>query len=111
LDPPIFSKLARVKMAANRKFSQTSPDRANELFAKLLQTSDGAVKTRERLFSELKDELLLLANLQEQYLFPVLRKHDMDDLLQDAMNDNSETSALLDELDRMPKNSGEFLKK
>lgn len=98
-------------MAANRKFSQTSPDRANELFAKLLQTSDGAVKTRERLFSELKDELQLLANLQEQYLFPVLRKHDMGDLLQDAMNDNSETSALLDELDRMPKNSGEFLKK
>jgi len=99
-------------MTTNRKFTQTSPDKANELFAKLLETSDGAVKTRERLFSELKDELQLLASLQEQYLFPVLRKHkEMNDLVKEAMNDNKETSALLDELDRMPKSSGEFLKK
>lgn len=51
-------------MPANRRFSQTPPDKANELFEKLLATSDNAVKTRERLLADLKEELELLANLQ-----------------------------------------------
>jgi hypothetical protein len=38
----------------NGRFSQTPPDRANELFEKLLATFDQAVKTRERLFADLK---------------------------------------------------------
>jgi phasin family protein len=94
-----------------RTFSQTPPDKANELFEKLLATSDNAAKTRERLLSDLKEELDLLANLQEQYLFPVLNKHGMRDLAQEAIQDNQETSALLAELDGMPKNNGEFLSK
>ena len=94
-----------------RTFSQTPPDKANELFEKLLATSDNAAKTRERLLSDLKEELDLLANLQEQHLFPVLNKHGMQDLVQEAIQDNQETSALLAELDRTPKNNGEFLKK
>ena len=40
-----------------RTFSQTPPDKANELFEKLLATSDNAAKTRERLLSDLKEEL------------------------------------------------------
>lgn len=96
-------------MPTNRRFSQTPPDKANELFEKLLATSDSAVKTRERLFSDLKQELELLASLQEQHLFPVLRRHGMQDLVQMAVNDNQETSALLEALERMPKNSSEFL--
>jgi hypothetical protein len=94
-----------------RTFSQTPPDKANELFEKLLATSDNAAKTRERLFSDLKEELDLLANLQEQYLFPVLNKHGMQDLVQEAIQDNQETSALLGELESGPKNNGEFLSK
>jgi len=94
-----------------RTFSQTPPDKANELFEKLLATSDNATKTRERLLSDLTEELDLLANLQEQHLFPVLNKHGMQDLVQEAIQDNQETSALLAELDGTPKNNGEFLKK
>jgi hypothetical protein len=93
----------------NGQFSQTPPDKANELFEKLLATSDNAVKTRERLLADLKEELELLATLQEAHLFPVLRRHGMHDLLQDAINDNQETAALLGELERMPKNSAEFI--
>ena len=94
-----------------RTFSQTPPDKANELFEKLLATSDNAAKTRERLLSDLKEELDLLANLQEQYLFPVLIKNGMQDLVREAIQDNQETSALLAELDGMPKNNGVFLSK
>lgn len=96
-------------MPTTRRFSQTPPDKANELFDKLLATSDTAVKTRERLFTELKEELELLATLQEQHLFPVLERHGMNDLVQMAVKDNQETSALLAELESMPKNSGDFL--
>ena len=50
-------------MTTNGTYSQTPLDKANELFEKLLATSDNAVKTRERLLSDLKDELELLAVL------------------------------------------------
>src|SRR3712207_578795 len=99
-------------MTTTKKFSQTSPDKVNELFAKLFDTSDNAVKTRERLFADLKDELALLANLHEQYLFPVLRNsQETRDLVNEAINDNKETQALLAELDGIPKNDAAFLKR
>jgi hypothetical protein len=83
----------------NGRFSQTPPDKANELFDKLLATSDQAIKTRERLFADLKEE----------HLFPVLRRHGMNDLLREATDDNQQTAALLGELERMPKNNAEFI--
>jgi hypothetical protein len=96
-------------MATNGSFNQTPPDKANELFERLLATSDNAVKTRERLLADLKEELKLLASLQEQHLFPILTRHGMQDLVRDAARDNEETSALLTELERMPKNAAEFI--
>jgi hypothetical protein len=95
-------------MMTNKRFSQAPPDKANELFDKLLATSDAAVKVRERLFKDLKDELELLATLQEEHLFPVLDRHGMQDLVREATSDNQETSSLLAELERMPKDSAEF---
>src|SRR5215217_4578590 len=98
-------------MMTNRRFSQAPPDKANELFDKLLATSANAVKTRERLLADLREELELLATLQEEHLFPVLTRHGMQDLVRDATNDNQETAVLLAELERMPKNSTEFIGK
>ncbi len=96
-------------MTTIRQLIQTSPARANELFAKLVDTSETAVKTRERLFVDLKEELELLASLEEQHLFPVLRKHkDLKDLVREALNDNKATRKLLTELDHTPKESEEF---
>ena len=37
-----------------RTLMLAGPARLNELFARLAETSDGAVKTREKLFAELK---------------------------------------------------------
>jgi hypothetical protein len=96
-------------MTTIRQLIQTSPARANELFAKLVDTSENAVKTRERLFADLKEELELLASLEEQHLFPVLRKHkDLKDLVREALNDNKATRKLLTELDHTPKEGEEF---
>jgi len=91
---------------------QTAPAKANELFAKLADTSDGAVKTRERLLAELREELDLQAQLEEKHLFPALRKHkELKDLVTDAIEDNKQTRSLLAELERMPKDDENFGKK
>ena len=91
---------------------QTSPTKANELFSKLADTSDGAIKTREKLFAELKDELETLASLEEKHLFPVLRKHpETKGLVADAINDNKQVRKLLSDLDRISKADPEFAPK
>ena len=85
------------------------PAKANELFAKLSETSDGAVKTRERLFAELKAELEFHTGLEEQHLFPVLRRNpETKDLVADAIRDNKELRAKVAELDGMAKNDATF---
>src|SRR3982751_5797822 len=99
-------------MPTIRQLIQTSPAKATELFTKLAETSGNAVKTRERLFSELNEELELQMKLEEQHLFPVLRKHkETKNLVSDALNDNKETRKALTELERTPKESEEFASK
>lgn len=95
-----------------RQMMQARPTKALELLSKLLDTSDGALKTRDRLLSDLKQELHDLAVIEEQHLFPVLRKHkDMKDLVREAAADNKETKSLLADLERTPRDSEEFGKK
>lgn len=91
---------------------QSSPANANELFAKLAATTNGAVKTRESLLNDLKAELELHSRMEEEHLFPALRKHkETKDLVRAAVNDNKQARALLAELEGMPKDGEEFLAK
>ncbi|ACL62348.1 YsnF/AvaK domain-containing protein [Methylobacterium nodulans] len=99
-------------MTTIRQLIQTSPTKANELLTALAGTSNNAVKTRERLLEDLKSELELLAKLEEEHLFPVLRKHkETKDLVTAALDDNNQTRKLLAELEQMPKSSEEFAPK
>ena len=92
-----------------RTLMQVGPAKANELFARLAETSDGAVKTREKLFAELKGELELHTSLEEQHLFPVLRRNaETKELVADAVRDNRELRAKLAELEALPKNDPAF---
>ena len=97
-------------MTTIRQLIQNGPAKANELFAKLGETSVTAVKTRERLFAELKEELELLARLEEEHIFPVLRKNKKTKaLVPHALNDNKVTRKLLVQLEYTPKDSEEFV--
>ena len=70
-----------------RTLMQAGPAKANELSAKLAETSDGAVKTREKLFTELKSELELHTSLEEQHLFPILKRNaETKELVADAVD-------------------------
>jgi hypothetical protein len=99
-------------MTTIRQFIQTSPTKAMELFGRLAETSDTAVKTRKRLFGQLKDELELAASLEEQHLFPVLKKHkETKELVQEALSDNKQTRKLLTELEHTAKDDEQFIPK
>jgi hemerythrin-like domain-containing protein len=92
-----------------RTLMQAGPAKANELFAKLADTSDGAVKTREKLFTELKAELELHTSLEEQHLFPVLRRHaETKELVGEAIKENKHLRTLLFEMEGMSKNDESF---
>jgi len=92
-----------------RTLMQAGPTKANELFVKLSDTSDGAVKTREKLFTELKTELELHVSLEEQHLFPILRRNaETKGIIADAIKDNKELRARLAELEGPPKNDDAF---
>jgi hypothetical protein len=91
---------------------QTGPVKANEIFAKLTDTSAAAIKTRDQLISELKIELDRQAEFEEQRLFPVLKKHkETKDLVSEALSVNQKMHKLLAELERMPKDSDAFAAK
>jgi hemerythrin-like domain-containing protein len=92
-----------------RTLMLAGPAKLNELFAKLSETSDGAVKTRERLFAELKAELEQHTSLEEEHLFPILRRNaETKGLVADAIKDNKELRAKLAELDALPKTDEAF---
>jgi uncharacterized protein (TIGR02271 family) len=95
-----------------RSLMQVGPAKANELFARLFETSGAAVKTRERLFTELKGELELHTELEEQHLFPILKKHaETKELVIQAIKDNKELRAKLAEVENLPKNQETFVEK
>lgn len=95
-----------------RQVIQAGPVKANELFAKLSETSDGAIKAREKLFDELKAELELHTDLEERHLFPMLRNNKRTKtLVSDATRENKEMRAKVAELDALPKDDEAFLQK
>ena len=92
-----------------RTLMQAGPAKVNDLFARLAETSDGAVKTREKLFAELKAELELHTSLEEQHLFPILRRNaETRELATDAVKDNKELRTKLAELEALPKHDATF---
>jgi hypothetical protein len=95
-----------------RTLMQAGPAKVNELFTRLAETSDGALKTREKMFAELKAELEAHTDLEEQHLFPVLRKHaETKELVVGAIRDNKELRAAVAELDGLSKTDETFLPK
>jgi uncharacterized protein (TIGR02271 family) len=89
---------------------QEGSSKVNDLFARLSDTSEGALKTREKLFTELKAELELHASLEEEFLFPLLRKNsETKELVAEAITDNKNLRARLTDLDALPKNGEAFI--
>jgi hemerythrin-like domain-containing protein len=74
------------------------------LFEKLEPTTERGVKTREELFTRLKQELDVHARIEETILYPVLQEaQETEEITLEAYEEHSVVKQLLAELDELPK--------
>ncbi len=74
------------------------------IFEKLDATTERGVKTREELFTQLKQELDVHTRIEEEILYPVLKEaKETEDLTLEAYEEHHVVKQLLAELDELPK--------
>lgn len=82
---------------------------AKDLFKKLETTGPRAVKSREKLFSQLKDDLEAHSHGEEAVFYPALRENaEMVDLINEATEEHAEVENLLEDLEAMGAESEEW---
>jgi hypothetical protein len=92
-----------------RQTLQAAPAKTKELIEKLKGTSNQAVKTRETVFAELKEQLTLYLDQEEQHLLPLLGKHaETKALAAEAAKGTKELRARLKSLDGAAKDTDAF---
>jgi hypothetical protein len=82
-----------------------------ELFDKLAQTSDHALKTRERVFAQLMTEIEAHKTVVEQRLYPILAKHKETRNLKPSARERSQIDRQLSQVEDIPKDDPHFLPK
>jgi hypothetical protein len=81
----------------------------SKMMQKLEETTEQAVKTREKLFPELKKELELHAFVEETYFYPGLKDvAETKKITLEAYEEHRLVKILLDELDDLDKDSEEW---
>ncbi len=82
------------------------------LLEKLEGTTERALKTREELFTQLKSELDVHAEIEETILYPVLEKADETrDITLEAFEEHRLVKQLLGELEAAPKDDEQWTAK
>ena len=82
--------------------------KVKRLFERLADAAN--VKERERLFAELKQELQLHSDIEEQHFYPALEANEeARDLVDEAFEEHDEFRRLLDELDQGAKEDDAWL--
>jgi iron-sulfur cluster repair protein YtfE (RIC family) len=82
------------------------------LFEKLDATTERAIKTRDELFTKLKNELDLHARIEESLLYPALQQfEESSDLTMEAIEEHRVVKRLLAELEAEAKDTEEWTAK
>ncbi|MGB9179336.1 MAG: hemerythrin domain-containing protein [Pyrinomonadaceae bacterium] len=82
------------------------------IFEKLDETTERGVKTREELFTQLKTNLDIHAEIEEQIFYPAIKDADQThEITLEAFEEHHVIKMLLQELDSMPKDSEEWAAK
>ncbi|KMQ50368.1 hemerythrin HHE cation-binding protein [Chitinispirillum alkaliphilum] len=80
----------------------TEHELVQNLFKEILQTSTGSVKTREKLFTELKKNLIPHMKSEEELFYPLLKEHrHTKEMSLEALEEHHVAEMVLSELDRM----------
>lgn len=87
-------------------------EKVSEIFDKLDETTERGVKTREDLFTQLKNELDVHSRIEEVVLYPALKEYDETrDLTLESLEEHHVVKQLLSELEAMPKSQEEWAAK
>jgi hemerythrin-like domain-containing protein len=82
------------------------------IFEKLEKTTERGVKTREELFTQLKFELDIHAEIEETILYPALKEAEQTrDLTLESFEEHRLVKRLLMELEQMPKDNDQWAAK
>lgn len=81
-------------------------EKVSGIFEKLEPTTERGAKTREELFAQLKQELDIHSQIEEQILYPVLKEaKETHDITLEAFEEHNVVKQLLAELDELPKDA------
>jgi iron-sulfur cluster repair protein YtfE (RIC family) len=79
------------------------------IFEKLEPTTERALKTREELFAQLKGELTVHAEVEEQIFYPAIKDaEETHEITLEAFEEHNVVKTLLAELDAEPKDTEEW---
>jgi hemerythrin-like domain-containing protein len=79
-------------------------EKVSGIFEKLEPTTERGVKTREELFTQLKQELDVHARIEEEILYPVLKEvRKTEDITLEGFEEHHVIKLLLSELEELPK--------
>ena len=79
-------------------------EKVSGIFEKLEPTTERGVKTREELFAQLKQELEIHTQIEEQFFYPVLKQvQETRDITLEAYEEHAVVKELLAELDKLAK--------
>ncbi len=85
--------------------------KAKRLFERLAETA-GGTQSRPRLFAELKHELELHAEIEEEYFYPALQSRDeAKHLIEEALEEHRDVKEALEALDHADKESGTWMER
>jgi hypothetical protein len=85
--------------------------KTSNLFEKLADTSDSALKTRGRLFDQLKHGLEAHQKAMQDVVYPILLQHVETQNLLPQLREQNDRARIIDELERTPKDHEDFLTK
>ncbi len=84
-------------------------EKVSGIFEKLEPTTERAVKTREELFTQLKQELDIHAQIEEQIFYPAIKDADeTHDITLEAIEEHAVVKRLLSELEAESKETEEW---
>ena len=87
-------------------------DKVGKLLDRIDETTERGIKTREELFTQVKSELDLHAQIEESIFYPALEEADATrDITLEAYEEHRLVKQLLSELDSMSKDSEEWTAK
>lgn len=83
-----------------------------QLFKKIEDSSDTAIKTREKTYKELMRELTVHARVEERIVYPRLRQLDkLEETVREGIEEHHVAEQLMEEIARMPADDEQWMPK